>query len=310
MIQRILILVVIAAACAGPAFAGASSGGVRPPAPDSLVLTGNPYVDLLGLERMRVTPMQDSLEKNLGEPARKSVWLASGLSIVLPGAGQFYAKSYWKSALFLAIEATAWTLAAVYDGKGDEKTDFFEGLADQNWSVVRYGQYTEQHLTGGRTFNWLVSNDAALPPWDRVDWGELNNMERAFSAQPGGGFYSHTLPRRPEQQYYELIGKYTQYNQGWNDADPTLPPDYSVLNANLTPTFLHYSQLRGEANDYYSVAKTFVTVAIVNHVISAIDAALTASSYNRNLHAEALIRTFPAPGGFTQVPALKLHYNF
>jgi hypothetical protein len=284
----------------------------RPVAPASaaVALTGNIRVDLFGMNELRSGPPPDSTTHSGAIPGEKSPWLAGGLSLVLPGAGQFYTKNYLKSAIFFAVEVAAWALAYTYDKKGDDQTTSFQSFADQNWSVVQYGQYTQQHLQGGGQFNWLISNDASLPPWERVNWQELNNMERAFSAQPGGGFYSHTLPARPAQQYYEEIGKYTQYNQGWNDADLTLPPDYSVLNAHLTPNFLYYGGQRAEANDYYTTAKTFVTVALINHVVSAVEAALSASSYNRDLHAEATVHTLPVPGGVTQAPALKVRLDF
>jgi hypothetical protein len=293
--------------------AGRADEGMRVAVPAdtaSVVLTGNLRVDLFGMNELRSGPRQDSAANTGTIHAEKSPWLAGGLSIVLPGAGQFYAKSYWKAALFLAVEVAAWTIAYAYDQKGDNQTTSFQTFADKNWSVVQYGEYTQQHLQSGKQFNWKVSSDPSLPAWERVDWKELNNMERAFSAQPGGGFYSHSLPPRPEQQYYELIGKYTQYNQGWNDADLTLPPDYSVLNAHLTPNFLYYSGQRGEANDYYTTAKAFVTVALINHIVSAIDAAFSASSYNKDLHAEGTVLTLPVPGGVTQAPALKVRFDF
>jgi len=137
-----------------------------------------------------------------------------------------------------------------------------------------------------------------------VDWNELNRMEREI-----GGYYSHSLPRRPEQQYYELIGKYTQYNQGWDDADPTLPPDYEVMKANLTANFKYYSAERGKANDYYSTAKTFVTIAVVNHIVSAIDAAWSAASYNKKIHLQGSVHSYPVGGSMAVVPALGARYD-
>ncbi len=124
-----------------------------------------------------------------------------------------------------------------------------------------------------------------------------------------GGFYSHTLPPYGEQQYFELIGKYPQFNQGWDDANLSLPADYFVIKANLTPRYLYYSEERGLANDYYRSATTFVTVAIVNHVVSAIDAAWSTSSYNRAV-AEGTVHAVPGPEGITYVPAIGVRWEF
>ena len=40
-------------------------------------------------------------------------------------------------------------------------------------------------------------------------------------------------------------------------------------------------QLRMDANDKFQAAKTFLGIAILNHVVSAIDARIAAKSYNR-----------------------------
>jgi hypothetical protein len=92
-------------------------------------------------------------------------------------------------------------------------------------------------------------------PWTQVNWAELNRMERDIA-----GYYSHTLPPYGEQQYYELIGKYPQFNQGWNDA----PPSFNYGDA-LTPNFVYYSGERGKANSLYASASRWVTVVIISH---------------------------------------------
>jgi hypothetical protein len=127
-----------------------------------------------------------------------------------------------------------------------------------------------------------------------VDWGELNRLERAI-----GTFFSHTLPPYGEQQYFELIGKYPQFNQGWDDAPANF--DYGDP---LTPRFRYYSVERGKANDHYATATTFVTIALVNHALSAVDAAWSAAGFN-HAHAEASLRTMPGGG---LVPTVTLTY--
>ncbi len=269
-------------------------------------LTGNARIDLFRQSSDRAgTFVQD---QGTGLP-RKSPWLAAGMSLVVPGAGEFYAESYWKSALFLAVEVGAWVLAYQYDRKGDRQTDFFQNFANQHWSVVQYAQYTIDNLVdpSKRPYyeqNVFLPGTGGLPPWQRVNWDVLNAMEREI-----GGFYSHTLPPYGEQQYFELIGKYPQFNQGWDDANLTLPPDYFVIKANLTPRYLYYSEERGKANDYYRNATTFVTVALINHVVSAIDAAWSTSSYNRAV-AEGTVHSVPGPYGMAYVPAIGVRYEF
>jgi hypothetical protein len=278
-------------------------------AKDERPLTGNPRFDLL--QSLPLVGIDGRLQEQTPamEARRKSPWLAAGMSLVLPGSGEFYAESYWKSALFLAVEVGTWALAYHFDKKGDRQTDFFQGYADQHWSVVQYATYTINNLIPAdqRQSYYdrvIIPGTASLPPWDRVNWDALNSMEREI-----GGFYSHTLPRYGEQQYYELIGKYPQFNQGWDDANLSLPADYFVIKDNLTQRYLYYSAERGKANDYYRNATTFVTVAVVNHVISAIDAAWSVSSYNRNL-VQGTVQAIPGPGGIVYVPAVRVQYSF
>jgi hypothetical protein len=230
---------------------------------------------------------------------KKSVWIAGGLSLLVPGAGEFYAESYWKSAAFLAVEVGVWVVAYIYDRKGDKQTDYFQGFANEHWSVVRYATFAQ--AVSGKTYaNLFIPGTGARYPWEQVNWTVLNQIERDI-----GGYFSHTLPVYGEQQYFELIGKYPQFNQGWDDAGPSF--NYGDP---LTPRFLYYAGERGKANTYYETASTVVAVAIVNHVVSAVDAAFTAGSYNSGLHADVGMKTIPADLGMHDVPVLSLRYGF
>jgi hypothetical protein len=274
-------------------------------------LTGNIQVDLF-LEGGHAPGGGVGLQGDL-EPlwSKKSPWLAAGMSAVVPGSGEFYSGSYVKSALFFAVEVGAWVLAYHFDKKGDRQTDFFQGYADQHWSVVQYAHYSIDNLvdpTRRAYYNTAVfqGDPTAWPPWQQVNWNALNQMEREI-----GGFYSHTLPAYGEQQYYELIGKYPQFVSGWDAvAGPNaLPPDYDQIKAHLPQQFLYYSEERGKANDYYASATTFVMVALVNHVVSTLDAAWSASRSNR-AHAEVGFQNLPGPYGWVPVPMLKTRLYF
>lgn len=310
--KSIGIVVLVAAATSGLVAGGQSQSVVivRGSAPSEL--TGNFQVDFFGQKELATLPLQDQTEL-LSEVHRKSPWLASGLSIVLPGAGEFYAENYWKAALFLAIDVAAWGLAYSLDKKGDNQTEFFQGFANQHYSVVKYAEFSRDNFTqfipeNRRTVmqTQLVQGSPNQPPWQRVNWTLLNELERYISASGPGKYYSHTLPLYGEQQYFELIGKYPQFTPGWDDA--VLPYVYSEDNA--TPNFKYYSIERGKANDFYSKATTFVTVAIVNHVLSALDAAWTASNFNRSLHASVRMQTIPTGFGYARVPVARLEYSF
>ncbi len=285
--------------------------GVPPDSAKALPVTGNIALDLFGLQDLSAGPhlAAQQVGGQPGEPGRKSPWLAAGLSLVVPGAGEFYTESYWKSALFLAIEAGAWVMAYSYDKRADRQTDYFQDYADTHWSVVQYAQFAQANLAPKGTYQLWKFGSApprgVADPWDYVNWDELNRMERDIA-----GYYSHTLPPHGDQQYFEEIGKYPQYNQGWDDANLALNPDYYTVKANITPRSTYYMTERALANTYYEHATTFVSVAILNHLVSAVDAALSAGWFNNRLHAQLGVQTVPDKGGiYTQVPVVKLAYR-
>lgn len=277
-----------------PALASGQSIVLRElPAPPAL--SGDPRLDLLGQRELQDSPLVAREGETVPEAPYKSPWLAAGMSALLPGSGEFYTERYVKSAIFLALEAAFVTAAIVYDNKGDNQTAFYRGYADQHWNVVDYGQYTEQFEIPPAqqgTYLWYQNG--------QVDWSELNRMERAV-----GTYYSHTLPPYGSQQYYELIGKYPQYNQGWDDAKP------GKFNYGdpLTARFYYYAEERGKANDYYNASSTAVVFIVLNHIVSAADAAWSATSYNADLHAQASLQKLPLGPGVVQVPAVTLSYR-
>ncbi|CUS86870.1 hypothetical protein JGI16_11012 [Candidatus Kryptonium thompsonii] len=208
------------------------------------------------------------------------------LSAIIPGGGQFYTKSYLKSALFFTAEVVLWITYFSYTKKGDEQTRWFKQYADENWSVVDYAEWMNQWMTKYGTSDApiiRITPDPNLKPWQRVDWSRLNEAERYISRLSGG--FSHTLPFYGEQQYYELIGKYHQYAPGWNDFDRNFVPE-NVSELKPTPKFKFYSLERGKANDFYSIASTATFILVANHALSAIDAVVTAMLNNRKLKTE------------------------
>ncbi|MDP2207764.1 MAG: hypothetical protein Q8K98_03185 [Bacteroidota bacterium] len=288
---------------------------------DEKHFTGNPKIDLFGSENL-VSISDSAFTQSIQNDIfgnKKSPFIAGGLSLLIPGAGQIYTKSYIKAGIFLAVEAAAWIYSSSYTKKGDDQTKLFQNFADERysvkpiwdtnepdryrtrWDVIRYYEWSYSNRKNiNPNFDdtklppsAIISNDESLPPWERVNWGNLNDLERLI-----GKWYSHTLPKHGDQQYYELIGKYQQFNQGWFDANN---PNYTY-GLPLSETLKKYSEMRGIANDYYYKAKSAMTVVVVNHVISAVDAYFTARSYNKNLKVEARLENQETP--FGEIPVV------
>lgn len=247
---------------------------------------------------------------------RKSVLLAGGLSALLPGAGQLYAEApIWRTILYGAVETAGWTLFGVYSSEGDRATRDFESFADTHWDITRYISWIQENFESWSDVDVnkelarealaaiYRSNDVSLPPWERVDFRELNRLEAAVK----GGF-SHTLPEHGEQQYYEQIGKYIQYRAGWDDH--IRDGDTLIFNpSRVTQHNRDYVASRERANDLLSYAGTALWALALNHVVSAVDAMLEARRYNVSLSSK--MRQEMLPDGRREYrPGIEMRVKF
>ena len=283
------------------------------PGQRQIALTGNPRLDLLAsfvMMRMTDSSLGRMSDNN---PGKKSPLLAGTMSIIVPGAGEFYTKSYWRAGGFVLAEAALWVFYASYYSKGNNQTTLFQNFADDHWSVVRYAQWIQANVTAlnpdvSSFSGYLIPGTENLPPWQQVDWAKINAVENAIAQRSGNGF-THQLPHRPEQQYYELIGKYPQFASGWDDAGVMTPE--RIVNSDVSARFLEYSKMRGKANDFYNIATTGSILLVVNHLLSAIDAAWSAAQFNNQLKIEAHLQPTVRSQDFVEfVPTARVTITF
>lgn len=200
---------------------------------------------------------EDDLREDIYEFHTKSPLKAFALSLAIPGAGQFYNGSKIKAGTFLAADALLWTGYLIYHGKGNDQEKKYMKFADDNYTPNDY-------------FDWFEN----LP--DSAQLAFSHNIYRDLN-DPEGAVRNH--------EYYENIGKYDQFQPGWNDYEtlgwppPPLPGENRDYQA--TPLRLQYLDMRRQANDYFSSASTMAMISIANHLISAFDAAIGAKKYNR-----------------------------
>lgn len=244
---------------------------------------------------------------------KKSVVLSSLMSFAVPGLGQFYTGNYLKSALFFSLEAAAITVGLIYDKKGDDQTKVFQKYANKNWDVAKYARWTIDNLENH--LNPLLGNNLNADDYQdlfyddgrtKVNWDALNRLESDI-----GGWYSHRLERFGEQQYYEMIGKYPQFNPGWDDFDEHSL--FTYINSQKDPVTKHfdyYSNLRGKANSFYFVASKAVIVVVANHFISAIEAALSTNHYNKKIKTNLSIEKISYGYVIEYSPKINFQFNF
>jgi hypothetical protein len=257
-------------------------------------LTGSLYADSKIIQsnysELSANTMADDL------PSKKSPVLAGVLSAIIPGSGQIYNGDYWIAAAFVAVEAALITTAVVYDNKGDDQTTYFQNYADDytnpdhHWSVVNYAEWLNTYHDG----NIEINPDETLPPWQRVDWNQVN------AAEVG----SHHLPPHGEQQYYELIGKYHEYSPGWNDFTGGANKEQISVN------FTYYAGERGQANDYYNTASTAIVGIYINHLLAAAEAVWGANRFNDKLAINLRVEPYNFASGTELVPTIKMKFSF
>lgn len=266
---------------------------------NKIILTGNLHSDSKILFEKSEVRQQPSFGGLFPSANKKSPVIAGLLSIVLPGAGEVYAESYWKAAIFAAVEVSAIVVATSYNKKGDNQTNYFQNYADGHWDIKRYAEWTIKNVSYinssvDPTKYSVINGDGS------VNHAELNRLERDL-----GSGYSHALPPHGEQQYYELIGKYPQYSHGWDDAIQS-DIDFHILSQNL----LDYSKMRGRANDYYNVSDKAVIGLYVNHLLSGLDAVWSAISFNKDVAVKFRVNQINAGDNLTFYPTVYVQYCF
>lgn len=180
----------------------------------------------------------------------KRVTKALLFSAAVPGLGQLSNRSYLKAGIFAAVEAVAWYLLIDQRNKGEQIEQEYELFADSHWDASRYWQALAEES------GFDVTQLDSLRSWER-------------------SHFSHFLPDEKSQTYYENIGKYNQFNIGWDDASGHRERDSDNREA--------YTFMRKDSNDAFELSRTGSTIIIINHIASALEAAYTARRLNAGL---------------------------
>ena len=210
------------------------------------------------------------------------------LSALVPGLGQWYAGSKKRGLAFLGAEAALVGMWAAWKGKGNDLEQEFRAVADEHWDPEGYIAWRESTISNSS------STHHALPCSSEVH-GYIVETRREGKLQAGeklsaldrsevfGGCASSQI-----QQYYELLGKYDQFVAGWDDLkrvrrDGSIGNDAEYTEVDSVENFHSerrklYENQRHESNEFLKRASTISGVILINHVISAIDAARVARS--------------------------------
>ncbi|HSG26927.1 MAG TPA: hypothetical protein VLA34_00505, partial [Candidatus Krumholzibacterium sp.] len=143
----------------------------------------------------------------------------------------------------------------------------------------QYEEYCDEHWSEER---FLEQHPVCYGLGGCVDWEEYNEVGPQMQK-----FFFIYIPRELDrEEFYENCGKYDAFAFGWDDWDQ----EYWLTTDQTHETFktltwtdnrTYYWSLRDESDKYLIRADRFVMGAIINRVVSMIDAAWLAYAANR-----------------------------
>lgn len=229
-------------------------------------------------------PNSINFARNLKE--YRSPKIAMLMSLILPGAGEVYAKNGVRAAIFGVLEAGIIGTGVAYAVKGGREIDDAHEFADQHYKVEAFRAYYSK-LT--RKFP------------------KADSIISTYTSEKPGSF------SRSTDSYYDDIGDQSgPYVHGWDDAAPKIDDNFQLLDSMyrrvapdsiIDSAFYFYKgtdstgEVYGKAfgfsenqkkyvdkvskgNQSYKISKNVFTLLLINHIMSAIDAGICAKAYN------------------------------
>lgn len=168
-------------------------------------------------------------------------------SALLPGAGEIYAHSYNKGAFFLGVEA-----AILFS--------YFRLDSERQWKIDSYKEY--------------AASFAGVPVCDNDD--VYRRLQHYLSSDE----YNKGVEQDARNYFLIYLNDEEAY-QEYVDANVYTGDDTWQWASQAK--WERYKELRGEKQDLEIYAKFALGAALINRVISIIDAARTARNYNHGL---------------------------
>ncbi len=207
-------------------------------------------------------------------------------SFLIPGWGQVQNEDpWWKPVLYAGVETVGLISSINYGWRAEDIRRDFEAYGDDHWALDR----------------WYSNTQKIFP--DR--WREIIMGTHKLGLKIGSNYYHTDQLAELVNQYswseiavirnrdfYENIGKYDQFVGGWDDDydDPfdSVGNWFTVKKGNVESIILtkrkdNYRNLRHQSNLLKHYSRYAVTVVMLNHLTSGLEAAWTANRKAKNL---------------------------
>ena len=253
----------------------------------------------------------------------KSPRKALFMSLVVPGSGQMYVGgsnfTYVRGGIYLALEAGLWGGWYYYSvNKYDKQVDKYKKYAQSHYSIGQYekrmrGLYNADAVNYESEFRrrYLGTRETFCEGiYGTATTHRCYDRDKLYSndAEYVNDFVKNPKSLKEEMkkvkfdspsEVYQLIAD-DAYILGWDDIgdeDVAVATSLALEDPNSATEPLaktesdhqkQYRSMRGKANDYADMQAWFFGGLILNHIISAVDAAITANSHNKALYEEEL----------------------
>ncbi len=233
------------------------------------------------------------------------------MSLIVPGLGQAYvgqsAFTYARAAFYFGTEITLGLMWYQYTVvKYDRKTKQYRQFADTAWSQQGYedAAFAASLTVGNASFRDLnfqrrnycdavqeretsTGNDILHPGCleltDTIQTSKYQQFRTKYVDQSSPEATSAFRATFADPvDFYALIGDYQEFIGGWNDVSSLAYSADSISGSSDNRTI--YNSMRKEAQDLSRMQAWFIGGIVINHIASAVDAALTARHNNRVLY--------------------------
>lgn len=269
--------------------------------------------DILGPVKVSKVNGLDDMKGKYKSP-RKAMFM----SLVVPGAGQLYVggSTFTKvrGGVYLALEAAlwgSWYYYSVY--KYDRQVNRYKNFANDHFSIGTYetkmrklykdvsengAEFRSRYLGSRESFCEAIFGDAnregcyndSYVYYKDTDYRNrfVNNPKSLGDDRKKNGFYD-------ESAVYQHVSD-VSYVLGWDDVKDEAVAASLDLETNGSEVVAlgtssnqdTYRSMRNKANDYADMQAWFFGGIILNHIVSAVDAAFTAHAHNKALYQEDL----------------------
>jgi hypothetical protein len=235
------------------------------------------------------------------------------LSLMFPGAGQYYVGggvgTYVRGALYSLIEVGTGVAWYYYTVKQyNEQVEAYESYARNNFSLAAYEQnlkdvyqsiddddrkseFALRYLSGRESYCETLYG--LTHSFNCSDLESTDGHESNFSGDNLGEELDNLNGVYDSRQLYLLIGD-EDYVGGWEDAEMLLMTELMLnekgqyVALGTSDKQIAYQEKRLRATELADMRTVFLGALLLNHIVSALDAALSASAHNKALYQEEI----------------------